>query len=84
LENTSFCILDGPDFRLLCGKGLSFGLPLHTLYGENDFLAVLQQMLYTGNLNPINSSIPDFPIICIFLFYMDFIGSEFGPDISTK
>ena len=33
-------------------KGLSFGLPLHTLYGENDFLAVLQQMLYTGNLNP--------------------------------
>ncbi|MCI0442806.1 glycosyltransferase family 39 protein [bacterium] len=33
-------------------KGLSSGLPLHTLYGENDTLAVLQQMLYTGNLNP--------------------------------
>lgn len=33
-------------------KGLSSGLPLHTLYGENDTLAVLQQMLYNGNLNP--------------------------------
>lgn len=33
-------------------KGLSSGLPLHTFYGENDTLAVLQQMLYTGNLNP--------------------------------
>jgi hypothetical protein len=33
-------------------KGLSCGLPLHTLYGENETLSVLQQMLYTGNLNP--------------------------------
>jgi hypothetical protein len=33
-------------------KGLSFGLPLHTLYGEHDTLLVLQRMLYTGNLIP--------------------------------
>ncbi len=33
-------------------KGLSSGLPLHTLYGENDTLLVLQRMLYTGNLIP--------------------------------
>jgi hypothetical protein len=33
-------------------KGLSSGLPLHTLYGESDTFLVLERMLYTGNLNP--------------------------------
>jgi 4-amino-4-deoxy-L-arabinose transferase-like glycosyltransferase len=33
-------------------KGLSTGLPLHTLYGETDTFNVLIQILRTGDLNP--------------------------------
>ena len=33
-------------------KGLASGLPMHTLYGENDTFQTLQQMLNSGDLNP--------------------------------
>lgn len=39
-------------------KDLSTGLPLHTLYGENDTLQILLQMLQRGDLNPHQFDLP--------------------------
>ncbi|HJZ11624.1 MAG TPA: hypothetical protein VJ521_05720, partial [Acidobacteriota bacterium] len=39
-------------------KGLSTGLPLHTLYGENDTVDILVGMMQTGNLNPGQFDLP--------------------------
>lgn len=61
-------------------KGLSTGLPLHTLYGENDTLRVLQQILRTGDLNPRDFTLPGLAyyiyLPALYLFYL--IGWMFG------
>ena len=66
-------------------KGLSSGLPLHTLYGENDTLLVLQRMLLhrESGSGTIYLSGP-FLLYSFALFCTLFIGLEFGADISMK
>src|ERR1041384_359650 len=39
-------------------KNLSTGLPLHTLYGENDSVQILIHMLQTGDLDPHRYDLP--------------------------
>ena len=61
-------------------KGLSTGLPLHTLYGENDTLEILLRMLKTGDLNPHQFDLPGlayyFLLPFFYLFYL--FGNWFG------
>jgi len=50
-------------------KDLSTGLPLHTLYGENDTLQILLQMLQRGDLNPHHFDLPGLA----YYFYLPFL-----------
>ncbi|HSP07128.1 MAG TPA: glycosyltransferase family 39 protein, partial [Acidobacteriota bacterium] len=61
-------------------KGLSSGLPLHTLYGENDTFQTLQQMLHSGDLNPHQFVYPAlaYYIYLPFLYLFYAIGLAFG------
>lgn len=61
-------------------KGLSTGLPLHTLYGENDTLTILLQILRTGDLNPHTFAFPGLAyylyLPVVYAFY--FVGALLG------
>lgn len=73
-------------------KGLSAGLPLHTLYGEGDTLQILQQILHTGDLNPHQFLYPGLAyyiyLPALYLFYGIgaatgyFAGTQTVPDVS--
>lgn len=55
-------------------KGLSSGLPLHTLYGENDTFGIVLRMLQTGSLDPYSYIYPGLAYYVylpfLYLFYL--------------
>lgn len=55
-------------------KGLSTGLPLHTLYGENDTLQMLLLMMRTGDLNPHQFVYPGLAYYIYLPFFYMFYG----------
>jgi len=61
-------------------KDLSTGLPLHTLYGENDTLQILLQMLQSGDLNPHHFDLPGlaYYLFLPFLYLFYILGSIGG------
>jgi len=68
-------------------KDLSTGLPLHTLYGENDTLQILLQMLQRGDLNPHHFDLPGlaYYFFLPFLYLFCLVGRVAGcfGDITT-